>query len=106
MLRCGAFPIRARSAKALQLPANMLVVEATLEQIKAGGWRGNVTPATVYGSLISWQSRGLGVWFAGDHEEAGRSVARFLFTVARHRYHENRSLLAHALEAEPEASNA
>lgn len=72
--------------------SKLLVVEATWAEVQAGQWRSKVSPASVTGSLLSWQSRGLPVLLAGDHESAGRAVARFLFLTARRRWHEARAL--------------
>ncbi len=84
-------------------PARMLVIEATWEQIEAGGWRGKITPNQAIGSLLSWIETGIPILMAGDHERAGRFVARFLFTTARRRWRELRAFGTAAL-AEKESA--
>ncbi len=78
----------------LSYPCRALVVEATWYDIEAGEWRGDITPAQVLGSLLSWMMQGIPVLMAGDHERAGRYVARMLLLAARRRWRESRSLLA------------
>ncbi len=68
------------------------------ERLEAGGWRSQVTPAAVIGSLLGWIAAGLPVVMAGDHARAGRYVSRLLFTAARRRWRENRELLRGAME--------
>lgn len=77
----------------LAYPVRVLVVEASWPEIELGQWRGNVRPEQVIGSLLGWQAAGLSVHLCHDHERAGRHVARLLFTVARRRYRELRSLV-------------
>ena len=81
----------------LAYPVRILVVESSWEAIESHEpinpqWRGKVTREAVLGSLMGWQAKGLSVHMAGDHERAGRHVARMLFTVARRRYAELRAL--------------
>lgn len=80
----------------LAFRVRILLVEATWEQIESHGpafpqWRGKVSKESVIGSLLGWQAMGLSVHLVGDHERAGKHVARLLFTVARRRYAELRS---------------
>ena len=82
----------------LAFPIRVLVVEATWQQIESHEpampqWRGNTTRESVIGSLLGWQALGLSVHMAGDHVRAGKHVARLLFTVARRRYEELRSMI-------------
>ncbi|MCY3008650.1 MAG: ERCC4 domain-containing protein [Planctomycetota bacterium] len=81
----------------LAYPVRILVVESSWEAIESHEpvfpqWRGKVTRESVLGSLMGWQAAGLSVHMSGDHERAGRHVARLLFTVARRRYAELRAL--------------
>ena len=83
----------------LAYPVRVLVVEATWQQIESHEpampqWRGRTTKESVIGSLLGWQAMGLSVHMAGDHDRAGKHVARLLFTIARLRYEELRSMLA------------
>ena len=84
----------------LSYPCRVLLVEATWAQIEMGQWRGKITPEQVIGSLLGWQAMGLSIHMAGDHERAGRHAARLLFTVAKRRYRELRSLCADSTEEE------
>lgn len=76
----------------LAFPVRVLVVEASWPQIEMGEWLGKVTPEQVIGSLLGWQAAGLSIHMAGDHGRAGRHAARLLFTIARRRYRELRTL--------------
>ena len=73
-------------------PARLLVVEATWGAVQLGGWRGQVTPNVVMGSLLGWMAQGIPVLMAGAHEGAARMVSRFLFLVARRRWRELQAL--------------
>ncbi len=82
----------------LSYPIRVLVIESTWETIESHEpsmpqWRGKVTKEAVIGSLLGWQATGLSIHMAGDHARAGRHVARLLFTVAKRRYRELRSLV-------------
>ena len=86
-------------SRLLAFPVRILLIEATWAQIEshepmAPQWRGKVTREAVIGSLLGWQAAGLSVYMAGDHERAGRHAARILFTVAKRRYRELRSLVS------------
>ncbi len=72
----------------LAYPVRVLLVESTWAEIELGGWRGNVTPNAVIGSLLGWIASGLQVDLCGDHRRAGQHAARILFTVARRRHRE------------------
>ena len=76
----------------LAYPVRALVVEATWNDIEVGAWRGEVKPAAALGSLLGWVANGLPVLMAGDHERAGRYVARLLVIAARRRWRELRAL--------------
>lgn len=82
----------------LSFPVRLLIVESTWAQIESHEpanqqWRGNVTSKQVIGSLLSWTAQGLPVHMAGDHTRAGVHCARVLYSVAKHRYAELRSLV-------------
>ena len=87
---------RARFDKEVQrllaYPVRALVVEATWQDVEAGGWRSAVTPAAALGSLLGWVASGQPIIMAGDHERAGRFVARMLTIAARRRWRELRAL--------------
>ena len=70
----------------LAYPCRALVVESTWPEVEAGEWRSKVTSQAAVGSLLGWVEMGLPVVMAGDHERAGRYVARLLFTCARRRW--------------------
>lgn len=82
----------------LAYPVRVLVVEATWAEIELGQWRSKITPEQCIGSLLGWQAAGLSVHMVGDHERAGRHVSRLLYTVARRRYRELRTLLETSAE--------
>lgn len=67
-------------------PVRLLVVEASWDDLESGSWRGQVTPAAVVGSVLSWQAAGLPVCLAGDRERAGRVVSRTLYLSARRQW--------------------
>ena len=75
-------------------PVRCLVVESTWPELEAGEWRSKVKPAAVVGSVLAWIAGGLPVVMAGDHERAGRYVARLLYLTARRRWREVRTFAA------------
>jgi ERCC4-type nuclease len=82
----------------LAYPVRALVVESTWAAIEAGEWRSKITPPAAVGSLMGWIAMGLPVVMAGDHQRAGRFVAKILYTAARRRWREARALVGTALE--------
>ena len=72
---------------------SLVVVESTWQQLEAGEWRNKITPKSVTGSVLAWMSEGIPFSFAGDHSNASRLVARFLYIIARRRWREARSLM-------------
>jgi len=76
----------------LAYPVRVLLIEATWAQIELGQWRSKITVEQAMGALMGWQASGLSIHMVGDHERAGRHTARLLFTVARRRYRELRTL--------------
>ena len=82
----------------LAFPVRILLIESSWQEIESHErlnpkWRGKVTREAVIGSLLGWQAAGVSVHMAVDHERAGKHAARLLFTVARRRYRELRSLV-------------
>ncbi len=77
----------------LAYPVRALVVESTWARLEAGDWLGKVTPNAVIGSLMGWIAKGIPVLLLDNHDQAGRYVARILFTAAKRRYRENRDFL-------------
>jgi len=84
----------------LAYPTKALVVEATWADLEQGQWRSKITPAAAVGSVLGWIATGLPVVMAGDHQRAGRYVARLLFTAARRRWRETRQLALGIMQAE------
>ncbi len=77
----------------MAFPVAVLLVEATWPEIEMGQWLGKVTPSQVEGSLLGWAARGIQVELVGNHERAGRFASKLLYTIARRRYRELRTLL-------------
>jgi len=73
-------------------PCRAVVVEATWGELLAGGWRSKVTPASASGSVLAWISDGIPFLFVGNHEEAGRAVARLMFVAARREWRKLQAL--------------
>jgi ERCC4-type nuclease len=90
VLRLLAYPVRA------------IVVEATWPDLEQGEWRSKITSSAVIGSCLGWIAAGVPVIMAGDHARAGRYVSRLLFTAARRRWREARSLVLPIVAAAPE----
>lgn len=72
----------------LAYPVRALVVEANWTSIEAKAYRGEVHPNAVMGSLMGWIAQGLPVILIGDHDRAGKWVARMIYTAVRRRYEE------------------
>ncbi len=89
----------------LAYPARLIVVEGTLSQIQLKQYRGEVEPNSAIGSILGWMARGIPILFAGDHAEAGKMVSRFLFTVARRRYEEAKTLFGSVQKSSCTVSN-
>jgi ERCC4-type nuclease len=82
----------------LAFPVRAIVVEAGWGYFERGEWRGQVTPSAAIGSLLGWIAHGVPILMAYDHERCGRFVSRLLYTAARRRWREARSLVANAME--------
>jgi len=78
-------------------PVRMLVIESTLAEIECRQYRGATSPQSIIGSLLAWQTEGLPVLMAGDHQTAGKMVARLLFIAAR-RYYRQLQAFADSLD--------
>ena len=76
----------------LAFQVRVLLVEATWAEIELGQWRSKVTPQAAIGSLLGWQAMGLSVHMVGDHKRAGIHASRLLYTVAKRRWRELRSM--------------
>lgn len=80
-----------------------LVIETTWPEIELGQWRSKIKPAAVTGSLMAWSLDGLPIWFARDHQEAGRLMSRLLFLAGRRYYRSMRRFTLATLAAREEA---
>jgi ERCC4-type nuclease len=78
----------------LGYPVRAIVVETFWPYFEMGDWRGAVTPEQAIGSMLGWIAAGVPIIMAGDHERAGRYIARLLYTAARRRWREARQLVA------------
>ncbi|HEX3998964.1 MAG TPA: ERCC4 domain-containing protein [Pirellulales bacterium] len=81
----------------LAYPTRAIVIEATWPEIEAGQWRSKITPTAAIGSCIGWIAMGLPIIMAGDHQRAGRYIAKLLYTAARRRWREARGLVIGAM---------
>ncbi len=77
----------------LAFDVKALVIEATWQDLEAGEWRSKITPQAAIGSALGWIAAGLPIVMATDHQRAGRYVSRLLFTAARRRWRESRTLI-------------
>lgn len=77
----------------LAYPCRALIVESSWGEIEMGQWRGKVPPKAVIGSLLGWIAMGLPVLMADNHERAGQYASRLLYTAARRRWREARTLV-------------
>ena len=74
-------------------PVRALVLCTTWGEIEAGDWRGKVTVSAVEGSIAGWVAMGIPCLLVGNRERAARVVRRILYTAAKRRYRECRTLL-------------
>jgi ERCC4-type nuclease len=77
----------------LSYQTRCVVVEASWHDLESGGWRSKLTPQSATGSVLSWIGQGVPFLFAGNREAAQRATSRILFSAARRRWRELRSLL-------------
>ena len=92
--------IRASRRKGDRAPAGSVLVARPTRWGNPFDWKQVGKPEAGIGSLLRWQAMGLSIHMAGDHERAGRHAARLLYTVAKRRYRELRSLCADSPEEE------
>ncbi len=76
----------------LAYPVRCLIVESTWAEVEAGEWRSKVTSSAAIGSLLGWVAMGIPIIMAENHHRAGRYVSRLLYTAARRRWRELRTL--------------
>jgi ERCC4-type nuclease len=82
----------------LAYPVRAIVVEAGWQYFERGEFgRSNITPNQAIGSLLGWIATGVPIVMAYDHARADRYISRLLFTAARRRWREARSLLANVV---------
>ncbi len=60
-----------------------VVVEASWADLEGGLWRGQVTPASVIGSVLAWTARFVPFILAGDRDGCERATEGFLWHSAR-----------------------
>lgn len=97
---CAAERIRfeAELQRLLAYQTRAVVVEASWQDLEAGGWRSKISPESVVGSVLAWIGSGVPFILAGDRVRAQRYTARLLFIAARRRWREARGLLMPADE--------
>lgn len=78
----------------LGYPCRAVIVESPWSALEAGGWRSKLTPQSATGSILSWIGQGIPFLFCTDRDAAQRATVRLLFSAARRRYREIRSLVA------------
>ncbi|MFH1923805.1 MAG: hypothetical protein ABIP48_28435 [Planctomycetota bacterium] len=98
---CDRGPFENELQRMVGFPVRALVLACTWPQIMAGGWRADVSPASVRGSLISWSMRyGLPIWVVGNPEGAAEIVREILHRVAKDWWRQARSLVGNVLDLE------
>ncbi len=88
----------------LAYPTRAIVVETSWAELEKGDWRSQVTPAAALGSVLGWICQGIPIMLVGDHERAGKYVARLLFLAARRRWRELSSFQSNLRIAHDETS--
>lgn len=81
----------------------VLLVGSTWERLNRGGWRSQISPQSVIGSLTGLMAAGLPVALVGDREEAGKFLAKWFFIIANRRLQESRELLGEIRHRRKEA---
>jgi len=69
-----------------------LVVEGSWDDIEQQNYRSKIHPNAAIGTLMGWIALGIPIVMAGNHEKAGRFVARMLIITAKRRLKELASL--------------
>jgi DNA excision repair protein ERCC-4 len=81
----------------LGYPHRALVIETTWHELQAGNFaRTQITANVATASVLSWIAQGLPCLLCGDHEQAGKAIAKLLFLAARRRWREARALIQSA----------
>ena len=83
----------------LAYPVRAVIVESDWGEIELGGWRSNITPKSVIGSILGWQAMGIPFVLAGRRDRAQDYCRRMLFIAARRRWREARGLVSEVMEA-------
>ncbi len=74
-------------------PTKCVIIEASWHQIAMGGWRSQVMPASVQGSILSWQSTySIPFLLAGDRREGEAACRRILVGAANREWRRLRTL--------------
>lgn len=83
----------------LAYPVRALIIEANWCDIELKAYRGQAHPNSIMGSLMSFIAQGIPVIMIGDHERAGKWVARMIYLAAKRRYNENLPFMENVLES-------
>lgn len=84
----------------LAYPCRSIIVEATWQDLEAGDWRSQVTPAAAIGSCLAWIGAGVPVVMAGNRDRAASYAQKIMSIAARRRWREARALVAGVLDPE------
>lgn len=77
----------------LAYESRMIVVETSWRDLEAGAYqRSRIHPNAAVGAVMGWIARGIPICLVGNHQLAGKFVARFLFTVAKRRWNQLQGL--------------
>lgn len=82
----------------LAYPCRALIIESSWPELESGAWRSRVSPNAVVSSVLGWMAAGIPVALVGDHDRAGKYVAKLLFIAARRRWRELRALAGTIME--------
>lgn len=74
--------------KAFAIP--IVLIETTWNQLAAGGWRSQISPASVFGTAVGLLADGINVICGGDRMQSEDLCKRILYTAARRRWREAR----------------
>ncbi len=66
----------------------VLVIEASESSVELKQFRGEMSPASILGSVHSWRAKGINIDWAGNSQTAAIHISRTLFAFARERYRE------------------
>ncbi len=90
----------------LAFPSRIVIIEASLADIKAGQWRSRILPQCVVGSIASWSAMGISFLLAGDRDGAQRIAAKILYSVAKRQWASARKLVGEVTGEQPLSRNA